>query len=162
MTADAVRFGPATHSDMSNSTQIDNAFDSFAVGDPVHWSAGTDVEPGTVVRLTATRVIVRAVKATLLNGVNSGEPDALRFYPGGFVGHTSGRQRYEFGELEGPEIVFSRRAIVAGKQWCSEARAYVGGYETAIAKMMGTSMRGSMSSWGRLHHGHQKHYDYNF
>ena len=33
-------------------------------------------------------------KATLLNGVSSGEPDALHFTPGGFVGHVSGRQRY--------------------------------------------------------------------
>jgi len=124
-----------------------NTFDSFSVGDPVNWSAGTDVQPGTVVRITKTRVIVRSIETKLLNGCESGEPDALRFESGGFVGHTSGEQRYEFGEMTGPEIVFSRRENGTG---------------TAIAKLQGTSMRGSMRAWGVLSHGHRKHYDYNF
>jgi hypothetical protein len=34
-------------------------------------------------------------KAELLNGVNSGEEDALHFSPGGFCGHTSGEQRWK-------------------------------------------------------------------
>ena len=86
-----------------------NSFESFSVGDPVHWPAGSDTQAGTVVRLTKTQVIVRAVPATLLNPVGSDAPDALQFHAGGFVGHTSGRQRYAFGEPDGPEIVFSRR-----------------------------------------------------
>lgn len=138
----------------------DNAFDTFTVGKPVHWGQGTDTVAGTVTRVTKCRIYVRRVEATLMNGSGSGEPDALHFEPGGFVGHTSGRQRWEFGEMEGPEIVFSRRNF-SFREYDLELRQDVT-HEVSIAKMQGTSMRGSMRSWGRLYHGHRAHYDFNF
>tara|TARA_R100000951_G_scaffold67106_2_gene56647 strand:- start:193 stop:621 length:429 start_codon:yes stop_codon:yes gene_type:complete len=137
-----------------------NSFDSFSVGDPVHWPAGSDTKAGTVVRLTKTQVIVRAVPATLLNPVGSDAPDALQFHAGGFVGHTSGQQRYAFGEPEGSEIVFSRR--VYDSHYNNDDKRRDEPVTVSIAKLKGTSMSGSMSSWGRLRHGHAAHYDFNF
>ena len=130
-----------------NTSTDPNAFETFKVGDPVSWSAGTDTRCGTVVRLTKTKVFIQEVEATLLNGPNSGEPDALHFAPGGFCGHMSGVQRHSFAEPSGPERAFSRRNLRNG---------------STVAKQQGTSMSGSMSSWGRLRHGHAAHYDFNF
>lgn len=57
------------------------------------WS---DVDPYEVVRVVSERTLeVREMKATLLNGPSSGEPDALQFSPGGFCGHMSGTQRWD-------------------------------------------------------------------
>lgn len=50
-------------------------------------------------------IMVRRMEAKLLNGVNSGEPDALKFEPGGFCGHTSGTQRYEFTSNEANRVI---------------------------------------------------------
>ncbi len=50
----------------------------------------------TVVAVTAKTATLQRDKAKLLNAVGSGEPDALGFAPGGFVGHTSGIQRYAY------------------------------------------------------------------
>ncbi|MCH9836577.1 hypothetical protein K0U83_13000 [bacterium] len=137
-----------------------NSFDSFSVGDPVHWPAGSDTKAGTVVRLTKTQVIVRAVPATLLNPVGSDAPDALQFHAGGFVGHTSGQQRYAFGEPEGSEIVFSRR--VYDSVYDDNYNRRPEPVKVSIAKLKGTSMSGSMAGWGCLCHGHAAHYDFNF
>lgn len=41
-----------------------------------------------------TRFVLREAKATLLNGANSGKPNALNFSPGGFCGHMSGEQEW--------------------------------------------------------------------
>ena len=125
---------------------MSNEFSSFKPGDPVHWSAGSDTRPGIVVRVTKSQVVVQEVSAELLNPVGSDEPDALQFFPGGFCGHTSGRQRYAFGEPDGSDMVFTRR------KWS----------DGAIAKMRGTSSSGSMRSWGILQPGHAAHYDFNF
>lgn len=120
-----------------------NASKRFQVGDGVHWHAGTDIVAGTVVRANGKSVWVVEDKATLLNGFNSGEDDALRFSPSGFVGHTSGEQRYRFEPGNGEPIRFSLR-------------------RTGDYKLEGTSVRGSMSTWGVLRHERRKHYDYNF
>jgi len=117
---------------------------NFEVGQGVNWNAGTDVEAGTVVRVTASSVYVVEDSAKLMNGTNSGEEDALKFQPGGFVGHTSGTQRYEFSPGDGAPIRFTFRKV------------------SGHIKMAGTSSRGSMRSWGILRDGRRKHYDYNF
>lgn len=57
----------------------------------------SDIKAHEIVRSVFSKILeVRAMTAKLLNGVNSGEPDALQFEPGGFFGHTSGIQRYEY------------------------------------------------------------------
>ena len=116
----------------------------FRVGDGVNWSQGSDCVAGTVVRVTDASVYVVEDEAKLLNGIESGEPDALHFSPGGFVGHTSGRQRYEFSPGSGAPRRFTFRR------------------NTGRFKLAGASTRGSMAAWGHLRHGRQKHCDYNF
>lgn len=68
------------------------------VGMGVTFCGWSDREPGTVVSVSPSghKFTFRLDAAKLLNGFDSGEPDALKFSPGGFVGHTSGVQRYEF------------------------------------------------------------------
>jgi hypothetical protein len=126
---------------------------TFAVGDGVHWNAGTDCDSGTVVRVTPKSIYVVEDEAKLLNSTDSGAPDALKFYPGGFVGHTAGRQRYEFSPGSGEPIRFSLRT-----------RRDRAGAETTLFKQSGTgsATTGSMRNWGVLYHGRHKHYDYNF
>ncbi|MDP2361964.1 MAG: hypothetical protein Q8O14_14640 [bacterium] len=75
--------------------------DSFAdlvqAGDPVTRSGYSDCHAGYVFQInkTRTKLAMQDGDARLLNGANSGEPDALVFSPGGFCGHTSGTQRWE-------------------------------------------------------------------
>lgn len=57
-----------------------------------HWSDATAV---TITACTASSVTVQEDTAVLMNGPNSGAPDALQCDPGGFAGHTSGTQRWE-------------------------------------------------------------------
>jgi hypothetical protein len=62
-------------------------------------------------------------KATLLNGFNSGEPDALVSYPGGFAHHVEGVQRYSYEpDPDAPERRFSltkRGWRLAGTSQCA-------------------------------------------
>ena len=68
-----------------------------APGVGVTYFGWSDIEPGTILRVSPNgkRIWFRFDNTKLLNGVDSGEPDALTFSPGGFVGHTSGVQRWE-------------------------------------------------------------------
>lgn len=117
----------------------------FKVGQGVNWGAGTDLKCGTIVKVSASGTTVSVVEdeAVLLNGAGSGAPDALTFTPGGFVGHTSGEQRWEFKPGDGPVVKFTLRA-------------------TGRFKLAGTSINGSMRGWGNLSAGRAKHYDFNF
>ena len=89
----------------------------FKVGDLATYTIWTDAKAGRIVAVSQSgnRVTWQEDKATLLNGVNSGEPDALEFSPGGFVGHTSGRQRWQCEpNPEGRKQDFSRRVLKSG------------------------------------------------
>ena len=68
------------------------------VGGGANVSGHSDVYAYTVVSVAANgrSAVIQEDTATLLNGFNSGEPDALTFTPGGFCGHTSGNQRYNY------------------------------------------------------------------
>ncbi len=123
--------------------EIEELERTFEPGDGVTWGQGSDCAAGTVVRVTAKTVFVVEDEAKLLNKAGSGEADALNFSPGGFVGHTSGTQRYEYSPGSGPEIKFTFRG-------------------TGRFKQAGASTRGSLRAWGNLSHGRRKHYDYNF
>ncbi len=117
----------------------------FRVGDGVSWSHGSDRLAGTVARVTRGAVYVVEDTAKLANGPDSGAADSLQFAPGGFVGHTSGTQRYVYSPGTGPAVKFTARRVLGG-----------------TFKESGTSTRGSMRAWGLLHHGRAKHYDYNY
>lgn len=68
------------------------------VGDGATAFGYSDRRAYTIVEVKAGGrvLVVQRDKAILLNGVGSGEPDALTFSPGGFHGHTAGRQRYRY------------------------------------------------------------------
>lgn len=126
---------------MSTFEQITNEkLDNAKVGDGVSWTEWSGQKPGTISKRTAKIIWVVQDKAKLLNGVHSGEPDALQFEPGGFVGHTSGIQRYDFSPGEGSPVKFTRRKNGSWRE-------------------VGTGLK---SRGGRLSAGRAKHYDYNF
>ena len=118
---------------------------AFKIGDGISFSVGSDVKAGTVTRVSASGKTVwfQEDDATLLNGIDSREADALQFSPGGFMGHTSGVQRYSYRPCVGSALVrASLRTKSNGKQ---------------VWKIAGTST----SSWDVVFPGRHKHYDYN-
>jgi hypothetical protein len=128
-----------------------NATSPFA-GQAATYTVYTDSYACTVVSVSKSgkTAVVQRDKATLLNGANSGEPDALNFSPGGFCAHVSGVQRYSYErDPDGEKFKVSRRAVkVAGK---------VVGY---VWKRCGhgTKSPGCSVSFGNR----SEHYDYNF
>jgi hypothetical protein len=67
------------------------------VGDKATYGIYTDAIACEVIAVSKSgkQATLRECTAKLLNGAGSGEPDAQTFTPGGFVGHTSGTQRWE-------------------------------------------------------------------
>jgi hypothetical protein len=113
------------------------------VGDEVthiHW---TDATAGWIksVSKSGNAVVVEYAEQTLLNGANSGEPDALQFHAGGFCGHTSGRQRWKIKRAE--------RTVTQTFKRRSNGRWLVSGQSMT-------------SQGGDLIAGHHPHYDFNF
>ena len=88
------------------------------------------------------QVWLRQDKATLLNGVDSGEPDALHSDPGGFCAHVSGSQRH--GYEPNPKGHSYSATLRQNGQW----------------KLVGsrTNERGCTVCFGGRH----EHYDFNF
>lgn len=80
--------------------------DTFKVGDRVHYKAGTDTYPGTVVKVTKTFILVREDKF-------QPDPDwQMDFRGGGFVGHVvnNGSQQQIIAEdLDGRTRKFTKR-----------------------------------------------------
>ncbi len=117
------------------------------VGEEVTYRIHTDSRAGYIesVSKNGRTVVMREAAQTLLNGVNSGEPDALTFTPGGFSGHTSGTQRWKVEpDPNGPTAKFTLRLTHSGK-W--------------IWKGVGT---GTHAPGNVLTKGHHPHYDFNF
>lgn len=78
--------------------------------------------------------------ATLLNGMGSGEKDALVCHPGGFCGHVEGKQRWSIAkDSNGATVKFTLRK---NGRWVRAGES---------------ADRGT-----RLVAGHSHHYDYNF
>lgn len=115
----------------------------FKVGDGASWTLYTDTHAGFIIEVSANGETVKwqAATATLLNGANSDAADKLEFSPGGFVGHTSGIQRYDIkpnpaGEIQTFTLRDNGRWVLAGH---------------------GAKQRGNSLSPGL-----REHYDYNF
>lgn len=82
----------------------------FEVGDGATACGWSDTKAGTIIEASATKVTWQRDKATLLNAANSGADDALTFEAGGFLGHTSGTQRYSYErDTDGATLVFTLR-----------------------------------------------------
>ncbi len=109
------------------------------VGDGVTIYGYSDAYACTVVERKGNTVSVQRDNAELLNGFNSGEPDALKSYPGGFSHHVEGRQRYAYSRNpDGDILKYSRRK---NGKWVR----------------VGDSIKGQSIGMGR-----HEHYDYNF
>jgi len=114
---------------------------ALGMGATVHgW---TDSHAATIIKVwpSGKRVTVQRDTARLLNGFASGEPDALRFSPGGFCGHTSGAQRWEL--IPNPKGVTEDYTLRTNGQWVLVGDALRGGTRLTV---------------GKRHH----HYDFNF
>lgn len=117
---------------------------AFKVGDKTTHTLHTDSHAGYIISVSPngkTLVFGRA-EAKLLNGANSGKPDALGFSPGGFVGHTSGAQSWDVADkpMDGYRDKFTLRKT--GKWKIAGANTY--------------------SPGNSLNPGHHPHYDFNF
>lgn len=113
------------------------------INDPVTYTSYSDGQAGWVTKVSPNgkTVEVEFAEATLLNGPNSGEPDALHFSPGGFCGHMSGTQRWKLERSPNSKPVkFTKR-------------------KNGIWKIAGhpTNSPGCV-----LRTGHSHYYDYNF
>ena len=126
---------------MSNTMQ-------FKIGDKATHTVYSDSHAGYIVKVSKSgkKVWFCRADAKLVNGVNSGEPDALEFSPGGFCGHTSGFQRWQIAETPRNErpTCFTLRTKQNGEQ---------------VWKLVG---HGTYSPGSCLNGGHHHHYDFNF
>lgn len=89
----------------------------------------SDREAYTVIAVApgGRRCTLQRDKATLLNGHNSTEADKLTFSPGGFMGHTSGRQRYSYeADPDGEKITATLRKDGTWRVANSKARVVMG------------------------------------
>lgn len=113
------------------------------IGDEVTHVLWTDAKAGWVksVSKSGKTVTVELANQTLLNGVNSGELDALKFSPGGFCGHTSGSQRWKIERADKPSTM--KFTLRTNGQW----------------KAAKTSTK---SPGNVLCKGHNPYYDFNF
>lgn len=89
----------------------------FKVGDGATLHIGSDAQAHTVTKVTRTTITLQRDKATLLNGVNSDAEDKLEFSAGGFVGHTSGTQRYDYAPDENGAVIIARLKRKPKKVW---------------------------------------------
>lgn len=110
------------------------------IGDGATYNGYSDSQAGTIIAKTAKTITWQRDKATLLNGTESGEKDALEFAAGGFLGHTSGTQRYSYErDTDGITRKFTLR---------SNGRWIITG--------------GNARTGGSLSAGRNEHYDFNF
>lgn len=132
-------------------TQLANP---YKVGDGATLCGYSDRHAYTVIAVTAKTVTLQRDKATLLNGMNSGEADALTFTPGGFAGHTEGIQRYRYEANPNGEVIKAHMKKKPRKVWTKGA-APDGGY----GYVMHAHFTNGAST---LIPGRFEHYDYNF
>lgn len=113
------------------------------LNDPVTYTIYSDSTAGWVSKVSPNgkTIEVEFATQTLLNGANSGEPDALQFSPGGFCGHVSGEQRWRIERDLHP--IKEKFTLRNNEQW------KVAGHPT---KSPGCVLR----------EGHHPWYDYNF
>lgn len=126
----------------------------YTIGDGATLCGYSDRQSHTVIAATATTITLQRDKATLLNGANSGEADALHFAPGGFSGHTSGTQRWKVEPDPSGAVVKAYLKKKPRKVWTKGA-APDGGY--AYVETPHYAVGSSSVIPGR-----HEHYDFNF
>ena len=132
----------------------------FAPGDLATFTVYSDAHAGWIesVSPNGRKVTFREGHARLLNGANSGEPDALKVTPGGFSAHTEGKQRWEITpNPQGALTTFTLRQYTVSN-WNREA-----GKPVAETRWIWKRVGHNTNSPGlSLHKGHHHHYDFNF
>lgn len=130
---------------------MSNTISNPQVGDEVTHIRWTDATAGWIksVSKSGNTVEVEYADQTLLNGANSGEPDALQFEAGGFLGHTSGVQRWK--------IERKNLCSCCGNNGCFTQKFTRRSNGRWLVS--GQSMK---SPGGDLIAGHAPHYDFNF
>ena len=118
------------------------------IGDPWTYVVHTDRHACYLEEISrnGTQLTLREAKATLLNGANSGHPQALDFSPGGFCGHTSGEQIWKI--EKNPDGVGAIHKV---------SLRFVNGHP--IWKLVGDSAK---SPGCKAFPGHTHYYDFNF
>lgn len=113
------------------------------INDPVTYTTYTDGDAGWVSRVSPNgkTIEVEFAHQTLINGANSGEPDALTFSPGGFCGHVHGTQRWSIQRADAP--VKRKFTLRKNGQW------KIAGHPTNSPGCV-------------LSRGHHPYYDFNF
>lgn len=123
---------------------------TLKVGDKVDIRIHTDIDPGTVVKVTKTRATVRLHDFKCVNLPKSGAADAMTFTPGGFSGHMSGTQRNEvdFNSNRGEVVITWRKGdLTNGTVGAWRRAGYPGG-------------RGKLG--GIVYEDAKGHHDFNF
>lgn len=120
----------------------------YRIDDQVTVCGYSDRKSFTVIASTPTTITIQENKRTLLNGFDSGEPDALVMTPGGFLGHTEGEQRWMVERDTNGSIIKAHMQHTPQKVW-TEGYAYV---ERANFK----------SKMGKVIPGSHDFYDFNF
>jgi hypothetical protein len=126
----------------------------YKIGDGVTLCGYSDRSAYTVIAVTAKTITIQRDKATLLNGYESGEKDALQFFPGGFVGHTTGAQRYSYERDENGHVVKCFMRKRPKMVWTPGA-----GENGRSADVPHADFRQGSS---RVIPGRHEHYDFNF
>jgi hypothetical protein len=118
------------------------------IGDGATFTMWSDSYACTVVAVSKSghKISVQRDKATLLNGMTSGEADALTATQGGFVHHVEGVQRYTYTpNADGTIYVCTLRTRKNGEK---------------VWKQVGT---GTCQTGGTVYVGERsEHYDHNF
>lgn len=146
-TAEIERLIPDCHTDGAaflRETLAERGMPTVGMGATIHCYSDNKACTVIAVSKSGKRITLQRDKATLLNGADSGEKDALQFSPGGFVGHTSGQQRYAY------------ESDPNGSTWEFSLRTYRGKTRWVLA---GDSAKSGQScTLGKRH----EHYDFNF
>jgi hypothetical protein len=139
----------------TNPTASKGAENPFTIGDGATVHGYSDAHAYTVVAVTRTTITLRRDKATLLNGPDSGEPDALKVTPGGFCCHTDGRQRYAYEADPNGHLVVARLRKAPRKCW--EPKNDGSGEYHHVHRADFRTAGGA-----RVTEGRGEHYDFNF
>lgn len=124
----------------------------YKVGDGATLCGYSDRYAYTVIAVTPQSITLQRDRTTLLNGFDSGEPDALVCFPGGFAGHVEGTQRYAYERDPNGEIIKARMIKRPRKVWTE-------GPDGTYSDVLHPNFKNGSST---VIPGRHEHYDYNF
>lgn len=124
----------------------------YKVGDGATICGYSDHAAYTVIKTTPQSITLQRDKVTLLNGLDSGESDALVMHPGGFTGHVDGIQRYAYEPDPNGSICVARMTKNTRRAWIKQE-------DGSHTEVIHVNFRNGCST---VFPGRREHYDYNF